>query len=169
MKRALLVTLIAALSAVGLAQAKGPVTKQNGSVPVISAFTSICAVPGYLDYGLCGGDATRFTDVGGKMNAVQPKPGTYNLDFSFTNLTPGVEYRLWATREGGMPSGQYHEVGRMLADEAGSLQFKFQTDAPEGLGFDLNTINGDITIVTSWWSGQELVVKADGTLTTAAA
>jgi hypothetical protein len=37
------------------------------------------------------------------------------------------------------------------------------------LGFDLNTVQGDVTIVTSWWSGQYLVVKPDGTLTWAGA
>ena len=40
---------------------------------------------------------------------------------------------------------------------------------PGGLGFDLNTIAaGDVTIMTSWWSGQKLVVNADTTLSTAA-
>jgi hypothetical protein len=69
----------------------GPITKQNGQKPAFDAFTSICAVPGYANYGLCGGDATRFTGIKGKMNAVQPKQGRYNLDFTFTGLTPGVE------------------------------------------------------------------------------
>ena len=55
----------------------------------------------------------------------------------------------------------------MVATETGSLSFKYQTNAPGGLGFDLNTIDGDITIVTSWWSGQKLVVNPDGTLSTA--
>ena len=133
MKRALLVTLIAALSAVGFAQAKGPTTKQNGSEPVISAFTSICAVSGYANYGFCGGDATRFTNVGGKMNAVQPKAGKYNLDFSFTNLTPGVEYRLWATREGGMPDARsIRRLAGCSPTKTGSLQFKFRRSLRKG-------------------------------------
>ncbi len=144
-------------------RAGGPITKQNGSNAAFEAFTSICAVTGYVDYGLCGGDATRFTDVRGKLNAIQSKPGRYNLDFTFTKLTPGVEYRLWATRDG----ATYLEVGRAFADGSGSVKYKLQTTAPSGLGFDLNTVQGDITVVTSWWSGQALVVNADGTLSAA--
>jgi hypothetical protein len=159
--------LVGALALAGSSQAAGPVTKQNGSDAVIKAFTSICAVAGFANYGLCGGDTTKFTNVGGKMNAVQSKTGRYNLDFVFTNLTPGVEYRLWATRDATVGGGTYAEVGRAIADAAGSAKYQLQTDSPGGLGFDLNTLNGDITIVTSWWSGQKLVLKADGTLTTA--
>ena len=33
-----------------------PVTQQNGKAPVFKAFTSICAVPGYVNYGNCAGD-----------------------------------------------------------------------------------------------------------------
>lgn len=156
-------TMVVALVLVGSSIAASP-PKQNGSTPVIKAFTPICAVPGYADYGLCGGQTTTFSGVSGKMNAIQPKPGVYNLEFSFTGLTPGVEYRLWATKDAILP---WTEVGRMVATETGSLSFKYQTNAPGGLGFDLNTIDGDITIVTSWWSGQQLVVNADGTLSTA--
>jgi hypothetical protein len=156
-------TMVVALVLVGSSIAASP-PKQNGSTPVIKAFTPICAVPGYADYGLCGGQTTTFSGVSGKMNAIQPKPGVYNLEFSFTGLTPGVEYRLWATKDAILP---WTEVGRMVATETGSLSFKYQTNAPAGLGFDLNTIDGDITIVTSWWSGQKLVVNADGTLSTA--
>lgn len=156
-------TMVVALVLVGSSIAASP-PKQNGSTPVIKAFTPICAVPGYADYGLCGGQTTTFSGVSGKMNAIQPKPGVYNLEFSFTGLTPGVEYRLWATKDAILP---WTEVGRMVATETGSLSFKYQTNAPGGLGFDLNTIDGDITIVTSWWSGQKLVVNADGTLSTA--
>jgi len=156
---AILVTLVLA----GASHAGGPVTKQNGSKPVIAKFTSICAVPGYADYGLCGGSTTTFSGVSGRMNAVQSKQGVYNLDFSFAGLTPGVEYRLWSTRD----AVSFAEVGRMFANESGSVTYKLQTDSPAGLGFDLNTIAGDITVVTSWWSGQKLVVNADGTLSTA--
>lgn len=160
--------VVVALSLAGTSQAGGPVTKQNGSEPVISAFTSICAVSGYADYGLCGGDVTRFTDVGGRLNAIQPKRGQYNLEFTFDHLTPGVEYRLWATRDAVPFSGTYTEVGRMVADESGSVKYKLKTEEPGGLGFDLNTVQGDITVVTSWWSGQHLVMNADGSLSTAA-
>ena len=167
-----LVAVVAASIAVAIAAAPslaGPITKQNGQKPAFNAFTSICAVPGYADYGLCGGDATRFTAVKGKMNAVQPKQGRYNLDFSFTSLTPGVEYRLWATRNAIPFNGTYLEVGRAVADAAGNASFKLQTTEPGGLGFDLNTVMGDITVVTSWWSGQSLVVNPDGSLSWAGA
>ena len=160
--------LVGALALAGTSQAGGPVTKQNGSNAVIKAFTSICAVSGYADYGLCGGDVTKFTDVGGKMNAIQPRAGTYNLEFVFTSLTPGVEYRLWATRDAVPFGGTYTEVGTAIADGAGSATYQLQTTSPGGLGFDLNTVQGDITVVTSWWSGQKLVVNADSTLSTAA-
>lgn len=159
--------LVAALALAGAAVAKGPITKQNGSAPVIAAFTPICAVAGYADYGYCGGDVTTFAGVGGRMNAVQPKPGRYNLDFTFTNLTPGVEYRLWATRDDEPYGGAWSEVGRAPADESGSVRFTLTTDQPAGLGFDLNTVRPNVTVVTSFWSGQRLVVNADGTLATA--
>ena len=169
MKRVMLTgLLVAALSLAGTSHAGGPVTKQNGSQPAISAFTPICAVSGFADYGLCGGSAATFANVGGKMNAIQPKPGQYNLEFTFTNLTPGVEYRLWATRDAVPFGGTWFEVGRTVADESGSVSYKLKSDAPDGLGFDLNTVQGDITIVTSWWSGQQLVVNGDGSLSTAA-
>jgi hypothetical protein len=175
MKRVLSALVLAAAAAivavaVGAAPSQaGPITKQNGSNPAFEAFTSICSVAGYADYGLCGGDVTRFTQVKGKMNAVQPKLGRYNLDFSFTGLTPGVEYRLWATRDAIPYNGTYFEVGRAFADAAGNAAYKLQTTSPGGLGFDLNTVLGDVTIVTSWWSGQYLVVNADGTISWAGA
>ena len=153
-----------AIAIVAAPSLAGPITKQNGKNPAFNAFTSICSVPGYADYGLCGGDVTRFADVKGKLNAVQPKLGRYNLDFSFTSLTPGVEYRLWATRDAIPFNGTYIEVGRAVADAAGNASYRLQTAAPGGLGFDLNTGQGDITVVTSWWSGQYLVVNADGSL-----
>ncbi len=56
----------------------------------------------------------------------------------------------------------------MLADESGAVKYTLKTDAPGGLGFDLNTVQGDITVVTSWRSGQRLVVNADGTLSSSA-
>jgi hypothetical protein len=163
---------VAACIAVAVAAAPslaGPITKQNGSKPAFNAFTSICAVPGYASYGLCGGDPTRFADVKGRMNAVQAKRGRYNLEFTFTNLSPGVEYRLWATRSAVPFSGSYLEVGRAIADASGSVSYSLQTTEPGGLGFDLNTILGDITVVTSWWSGQYLVVNPDTSVSWAGA
>ena len=175
MKHVNLMSVLAAIAAsiaVGVAAGPsqaGPITKQNGSKPAFDAFTSICAVQGYATYGLCGGDATAFSQVKGKMNAVQAKAGRYNLDFSFTNLTPGVEYRLWATRDAVPFNGTYLEVGRAFADASGNAAYKLQTTTPGGLGFDLNTVQGDITIVTSWWSGQSLVVNPDSSLSWAGA
>ena len=164
MKRAFLSVLVATAILVPASQA-GPITKQSGKSPAIEAFTSICAVAGYANYGFCAGDTKRFTNVKGKMNAVQAKPGRYNLEFEFSNLTPGVEYRLWSTYDG----SRFTEVGRMIASATGAVAYKLQTDTPGGLGFDLNTIaEGDITVVTSWWSGQKLVVNPDSTLSTAA-
>jgi len=164
MKRTLLSVLVATAILVPASQA-GPITKQNGKSPAIEAFTSICAVAGYANYGFCAGDTKRFANVKGKMNAIQAKPGRYNLEFEFSNLTPGVEYRLWSTYDG----SRFTEVGRMLASASGAVAYKLQTDTPGGLGFDLNTVaEGDITVVTSWWSGQKLVVNPDSTLSTAA-
>jgi hypothetical protein len=157
------VALVAAFALAAAAHG-GPVTKQNGSAPVISAFTPICAVPGYADYGFCGGSTSTFSGVAGKLNAVQAKAGRYNLDFGFSGLTAGTEYRLWVTSDG----RTWVEVGRAFADESGAVSYSWQTSSPAGLGFDLNTFQGDTTIVTSWWSGQRLVVNADGTLATAA-
>ena len=170
--RAAVLAVVVAMLVVGVVAGSslaGPITKQNGSKPAFDAFTSICAVPGYAFYGLCGGDTTAFSQVKGKMNAVQSKQGRYNLDFSFTSLTPGVEYRLWATRNATPGNGTYLEVGRAIADASGNVAYKLQTTEPGGLGFDLNTVQGDITIVTSWWSGQYLVVNPDGTLSWAGA
>ncbi len=158
--------MIVALALAGSSQAASP-PKQNGSTPVISASTPICAVPGYADYGLCGGQTTTFRGVSGKMNAIQPKPGRYNLDFTFGGLTPGVEYRLLATRDAVPFGGTWLELGRMVASGSGALAFKYQTDSPGGLGFDLNRVGGDVTITTSWWSGQKLVTNANTTLSPA--
>ena len=153
------VAMLAALAFAATAHG-GPITKQNGSASVISAFTPICAVSGYAGYGLCGGSTATFSGVGGKLNAVQAKAGRYNLDFTFSGLTAGTEYRLWATTDG----STWSEVGRAFASESGAVSYEWQTSSPAGLGFDLNTVQGDITIVTSWWSGQRLVVNADSSL-----
>jgi hypothetical protein len=140
------------------AGAGGPITKQNGSVPVFASFTSICAVPGYVDYGNCEGSTGTFANVAGRIDAVQSKLGRYNLDFSFTGLTPGYRYQLHGN------DGAFFLIGATAADDSGAVRFSFQTTAPVGLGFDLNTVGGDVTIVTSYWSGQLLAKRADGTL-----
>jgi hypothetical protein len=160
------VAIVATLTLVGSAQAAGPVTKQNGSSPVLN-FTPICAVTGYADYGLCGGVTSTFSGVGGKLNAIQPRLGTYNFEFLFSGLTPATEYKLLATLDAVPFGGTWVEVGRSVADAAGNVTFSMVTTSPVGLGFDLNRVAGDITITTSWWSGQKLVKNADTTLSPA--
>lgn len=152
-----LVVVVAACVFVAAAAGK-PLAKQNGKSPAFEDFTSICTLPPYLFYGFCNGDATRFTNVRGKMNAVQAKPGRYNLEFTFENLTPGVNYRLWGN------NGSFFSIGTAVADSSGSVEYSYQTTSPAGLGFDLNTVLGDVTIVTSYWSNQLLTVNPDGTL-----
>jgi hypothetical protein len=160
------VAIVATLTLVGSAQAAGPVTKQNGSSPVLN-FTPICAVTGYADYGLCGGVTSTFSGVGGKLNAIQPRLGTYNFEFLFSGLTPATEYKLLATLDAVPFGGTWVEVGRAVADAAGNVTFSMVTTSPVGLGLDLNRVAGDITITTSWWSGQKLVKNADTTLSPA--
>jgi hypothetical protein len=165
-----LVTMIAA-GALAVVPTGGaaPITKQNGGTPVFKDFTSICAVPGYVNYGLCGGVATTFTNIRGKVNAVQPKTGRWNLGISFTGLQPGTALRLWGTQDSATPSpgvvNGFFQIGIGTADLNGSLNFSYQTSDPSNLGFDLNTLYGDVTLVTSYWSQQAIkVLNADGTL-----
>jgi len=151
-----------------------PITKQNGSNPVFADFTSICTVAGYVDFGWCGGNPTNFTNIKGKVNAVQPKAGRWNLGLTFTGLMPGWTYRLWGNRDPATPSpGQisgFFVIGDAIADTKGAAKFSYQTDDPNYLGFDLNivdhpwSVNG-VTLVTSYWSQQAIkVLNPDGTL-----
>ena len=110
---------------------------------------------GYASYGNCGGDPATYTDVVGRMNAIQAKQGRYNLDFTFTNLTPGATYRLWGN------NGSWFSVAVAVADATGAAKFSYQTTSPAGLGFDLNLEDGNITVVTSYWSGQLLVLNPE--------
>ena len=160
---ALLALALAALAATVL-PAMGfakPITKQNGSQSVLT-FTSICSVTGYASYGNCGGDPATYTDVVGRMNAIQAKQGRYNLDFTFTNLTPGATYRLWGN------NGSWFSVAAAVADATGAAKFSYQTTSPAGLGFDLNLEDGNITVLTSYWSSQLLVLNPDGTVSSPA-
>jgi hypothetical protein len=152
----LVVTMAVAAVVVSAGFAKAPV-KQNGTTPAFDAFTSICSLPGYASYGNCGGDVTTYTNVDGRINSML-KDGRYNLGFSFTHLTPGTSYRLWGN------DGSFFAIATAVADSSGVARFSFQTKAPVGLGFDLNTVEGNITLVTSYWSGQLLAKRADGTL-----
>ena len=156
------------------ASAGGPIAKQNGSSPVFADFKSICGVSGYVNYGLCGGDPTKFTNVHGRINAVQAKVGVWNLGVSFSGLTPGASYKLWGNRAGGTPSpgviSGFFDIATGIAADDGTLGFSYQTTDPSNLGFDLNWLESAFdqygwTIVTSYWSNQTLqVLNANGTL-----
>lgn len=157
---------LAAMTA-STAIAGGPVAKQNGRTPVFTDFTSICAVPGYVDYGDCNGSTGTWSKVKGKINAVQAKPGRYNLGLSFSGLDPGATYTLWGNRDPATPSpGVVHGffvIGIVIPDDQGKASFSYQTDDPENLGFDLNRYG--VTVVTSYWSEQAIqVLNVDGTL-----
>jgi hypothetical protein len=169
-------TLVAALAAVGasVAGGAGPITKQNGSAPLFADFTSICAVPGYVRYGHCDGDPTRFTNVTGRINVIQAKSGIWNLGLSFSHLQPGALYKLWGNRQGVTPvagavSG-FFPIATATAGADGTARYSYQTTDPTNLGFDLNILWGPddwggITIVTSYWSSQWVQVRdANGTL-----
>jgi len=163
-----LFALLVSIAVVSSASAE-PITKQNGNNPVFQDFTSICSVPGYVNYGLCNGDPTMFTNVKGKVNAIQPKPGRWNLGISFRGLQPGRQYTLWGNQDGAIPSpgvvGGFFVIASGTADLNGDLNFSYQTSNPQNLGFDLNTVLGNVTIVTSYWSQQAIkVLNADGTL-----
>src|SRR5689334_11299508 len=96
-----LAALIAGLTAA--TAAAGPVTKQNGRNALFTSFTPICSMPAFLNYGYCNGNAQTFADVGGRIDAVQPKAGTWNFDLTFTHLRPGVSYTLWGNQSGAAP------------------------------------------------------------------
>jgi hypothetical protein len=165
--------LLAAFAMIGASAASAaPITKQNGTNPLFKDFTSICAVSGYVNYGNCGGDPTKYTNVTGRINAVQAKTGRWNLGFTFTGLEPGVLYRLWGNQTGGTPvpyNTGFFQIGDGTAGLDGTLHFSYQTTDPSNLGFDLNIRWGDITVVTSYWSQQYIqVMNPDGTLYTPA-
>jgi len=142
--------MVTAMSSAAIAG--GPSTKQNGSNPVAITFTSICAVPGYANYGECNGDVTKFTDVTSKVNAVQAKQGRYNLGLSFGGLEPATSYTLF-----GNQGGSFFVIGTAVSDLTGHVSFSYQTTNPTGLAFDLNK-NFSTTVVTTYWSNQPLGV-----------
>ena len=168
-KALVLAAVLAAVTAASAA-AGGPVTKQNGNNALFTSFTPICSMAGFLNYGYCNGNAGLFADVGGRIDAVQPKPGTWNLDLTFTHLRPAVSYTLWGNQSGAAPiPGQaffgWFAVGTTLADATGTAKFKYVTTNPTNLGFDLNTTDPNYTVVTSWWSSQWLqILNSSGTL-----
>jgi hypothetical protein len=167
------IAVVAALAGASGAVGK-PITTQNGSTPVFQDFTSICAVPGYLNYYFCNGSATTFSNVHGRINAVQAKLGRWNLGLTFTGLQPGATYRLWGNQDGAPPVAGvidgFFIVATGVADSSGNLKFSYQTSNPDNLGFDLNILSeawmyNGITIVTSYWSQQAIkVMNPDGTL-----
>jgi hypothetical protein len=162
-----LAALIAGLSAASAGAA--PLTKQNGRNPAFSSFTSICTMAPFLNYGYCNGNAGMFDKVGGRIDAVQPKPGRWNLGLTFTHLRPGAAYTLWGNQTGATPVPGvvfgFFAVGTSLADAAGTAEFEYQTTNPSSLGFDLNTTDPNYTVVTSWWSSQWLrILNSSGSL-----
>jgi hypothetical protein len=151
----------------------GPITKQNGSTPVLTNFTSICTIPFYVGYGYCGGNPQALTEISGRINAVQPKSGVWNLDISFGNLQPGAKYMLHGNQNPAIPVPGvvvgFFPIATGVAGLDGKLQFKCQTTNPACLGFDLNRLADEFdsngtTVVTSYWSKQRLQVSSDGTL-----
>jgi hypothetical protein len=176
MKRLFVIASLAAgLSTLGATAAPAaPITKQNGKTPVFKNFTSICMVPGYANFGNCNGNTRTYTNVTGRINAVQPKAGVWNLDLSFTNLQPGATYRLWGNRSGGPPVAGvidgFFQIATVVAGSNGTAEFSYRTSDPLDLGFDLNVLGGPsdvngITVVTSYWSGQTLQIAGpNGTL-----
>jgi hypothetical protein len=150
----------------------GPVTKQNGKSPAFAAFTSICSVAPFANYGFCSSGTTTFTGVNGKINAVQSKPGRYNLGVSLDGLMPGALYRLWGNRDGLAVPGNitgFFEIATAQADAGGHVDFEYQTTEPEKLAFDVNQLSNPndehgITVATSYWSKQFLHVNPDSTL-----
>jgi hypothetical protein len=169
MKRVVaIVALVGALATVGASAALaggGPITKQNGTTPVFADFTSICSVAGYAWYGDCNGEIGKFTDITGRINAIQAKAGVWNLGFSFTKLEPGASYTLWGNRTDlcCAPLNGFFAIGTVVAALDGTARFSYQTTVPSGLGFDLNRYYN--TVVTSYWSSQTIkVLNPDGTL-----
>ena len=167
--------LAAGAALLGTSAAVGaPITKQNGSNPVFKNFTSICAVPGYADYGFCNGDPRTFTWITGRINAVQAKVGVWNLGISFSHLQPSASYKLWGNQPTapsipGVLSG-FFPIATVVAGADGTAQYSYQTSDPTKLGFDLNILRYPddyygFTVVTSYWSNQQIkVLNADGTL-----
>jgi hypothetical protein len=175
MRRLAVIWLVIAGFAAGASAtpAAGPITKQNGSSPVFTSFTSICRISGFVLYGNCGGNAATFDSITGRIDAVQSKVGVWNLSLSFTHLQPGALYRLWANRSGIPPvqgnNSGFFSIDTRAASLDGTLSFDYQTTSPQNLGFDLNVlsnpndVNG-ITLVTSYWSVQWLQLRTGGLL-----
>jgi hypothetical protein len=173
---AFLLVLVSTAILAAPAATGAPITKQNGGDAVLTNVTSICTIPFYVNYGLCGGNPQAFTNVSLQLNAVQPKAGVWNLELAFGGLAPGATYRLYGNQSPavavpGVITGFFPIVSG-ISEADGKLKFKYQTTNPANLSFDLNYFAGppgffggpDFTVVTTYWSNQKLQVKADGTL-----
>jgi hypothetical protein len=173
----LLLVLVSTAILAAPAATGAPITKQNGGNAVLTSVTSICTIPFYVNYGLCGGNPLAFTAVTLQLNAVQPKPGVWSLDLAFGGLTPGATYRLYGNQNPAVPVpgelvGGTFPITSAIAGADGTLKLKYQTTDPAYLGFDLNFFDGpvgffggpDFTVVTTYWSNQRLQVNPDGTL-----
>src|SRR4029079_15017062 len=103
--------------------------------------------------GYCNGDAETFANVSGRINAVQAKPGRWNLELTFAHLRPGVAYTLWGNQTGATPVPGvvfgFFAIGTSLADAGGTATFDYQTTNPSNLGFDLNTTHPTSTAAPS--------------------
>jgi hypothetical protein len=173
---AFLLVLISTAVLAAPAATAGPITKQNGGNAVALNATSICTIPFYVNYGLCGGNPQAFTNVSLQLNAVQPKAGVWNLELAFSGLAPAATYRLYGNQSstpavpGDIPP--FFAMTSGTSDADGKLKLKYQTTNPANLSFDLNYFAGppgfaggpDYTVVTTYWSNQKLQVKSDGTL-----
>jgi hypothetical protein len=167
-----LTTVACAAALALLACSAAPAANQDSLKPAFASFTSICAVPGFVNYGYCNGSTTTFSNVTGKIAQALPGRDGWHLRISFDGLTPGAVYRLWGNRDGLAIPGKidgFFQIATARAWFNGSVWFEYITTAPENLGFDLNQLTGPsdangVTIVTSYWSKQFLHVNPDGSL-----
>ena len=167
----LLGTVACALALALLTTSAATASSQDPPKPVLT-FTSICAVPGYVDFGFCNGNPATFSNVNGTVGQSQARRGHWVIRLTFTGLTTGASYRLWGNRDGLAIPGKidgFFPIATGRALFGGVLWFDVDTTNPENLAFDLNQLtspsdtNGT-TIVTSYWSKQFLHVNADQTL-----
>jgi len=167
----LLGTAACAVALALLTSSAATASSQDPLKPVLT-LTSICAVPGYGNFGLCNGDPTTFSNITGTVGQSQARRGHWVIRLTFTGLANGATYRLWGNRDGLAIPGKidgFFQIATGRALVGGVLWFDVDTTNPENLAFDLNQLNGpsDVngtTIVTSYWSKQFLHVNPDQTL-----
>jgi hypothetical protein len=147
----------------GVASA-APLSKQNGNAS-INPFVSVCSLTSdkstdgrdLSNYGECGGDTTKFTDITSKIDVVQAKAGRYNYGFTFGNLTPGEEYTLIVFVNGSVFArldGSADAVDSLTPGVA-KYGWQYTPNTGDKIAFDLNH-NYGTTTVTSFWNGATL-------------